>query len=349
VLVEGNFDVVSMHARAFPETCAALGTALTEAQARLLMRFTRRVILFYDGDRAGRAAARKAFDVLMEADMPEVLWAQLPDGQDPDDLARTEGTAGIARMLDSARPMLDILVDQIIGPAVGRDVATRTRAAEELGDVLSVVKNRLLREAATEDAARRLGFTPEQLVRAWRDRKQVTQRRSFELHPVEETEPTEDPVVAATLSRDHATLLLTLNDHPRLLDSAFREQIALLVDDTRFQSFLVEVAEEYVAGRIRMLQELFDGWDDQGLVKGMYAVLASADAMDAETATRTWEGITRRLKERWVNSELVRVTEALSQAQQSQPDAAILEALMNRSVSLMRYKRALTTGAGVVQ
>lgn len=349
VLVEGNFDVVSMHARAFPETCAALGTALTEAQARLLMRFTRRVILFYDGDRAGRAAARKAFDVLMEADMPEVLWAQLPDGQDPDDLARTEGTAGIARMLDSARPMLDILVDQIIGPAVGRDVASRTRAAEELGDVLSVVKNRLLREAATEDAARRLGFTSEQLVRAWREKKQVTQRRSFELHPAEETEPTEEPVVAATLSRDHATLLLTLNDQPRLLDSAFREQIALLVDDTRFQSFLTEAAEEYAAGRIRTLQELFDGWDDQGLVKGMYAVLASADAMDAATASRTWDGITRRLKERWVNSELVRVTEALSQAQQIQPDAAVLEALMQRSVSLMKYKKALSTGAGAVQ
>ncbi|MEM8994916.1 MAG: DNA primase, partial [Acidobacteriota bacterium] len=67
ILVEGYFDVLAMAASGLPEAVAGMGTALTPEQAQLVSRFTDRVVLAYDGDDAGRAAADKALPILLAA------------------------------------------------------------------------------------------------------------------------------------------------------------------------------------------------------------------------------------------------------------------------------------------
>src|SRR5829696_9209321 len=87
---------------------APLGTALTEEQLALLWRLADEPILCFDGDKAGRRAAYRALDVALPALVPgkSLRFALLPEGQDPDDLARAGGQAALARVLDAARPSL---------------------------------------------------------------------------------------------------------------------------------------------------------------------------------------------------------------------------------------------------
>ena len=111
VSVEGYIDVIAMAAAGFPNVVAGLGTALTLDQCELLWRMSPEPILCFDGDGAGRRAAAKALDTALPAITPEktLRFAFLPDGQDPDDLAKSGGEAAIAAVLAGARPLVDVL------------------------------------------------------------------------------------------------------------------------------------------------------------------------------------------------------------------------------------------------
>ncbi len=113
VLVEGNFDVVSLHARGVANVVAPLGTAFTSAQAKLLKRFAPTAVILFDGDAAGRKATRASRTSCREGGLTARV-AILPQGVDPDDLARTEGPEGVKRIVKGARGMLEYLIDEAL-------------------------------------------------------------------------------------------------------------------------------------------------------------------------------------------------------------------------------------------
>ncbi|MGQ0671694.1 MAG: DNA primase [Hyphomicrobium sp.] len=111
IVVEGYMDVVALSEAGFRESVAPLGTALTEAQVKLLWRLAPEPILFFDGDSAGRKAAYRAVDVvlpLLQAGT-SVRFAFLANGLDPDDLVRQHGPAAVGDVLDKARPLFEVL------------------------------------------------------------------------------------------------------------------------------------------------------------------------------------------------------------------------------------------------
>ena len=89
----GYVDVIAMSLSGFPQTVAPLGTALTEDQLGLLWRMADEPVICLDGDKAGRKAASRAIDIALPLLEPgkSLSFALLPDGQDPDDLARSGG------------------------------------------------------------------------------------------------------------------------------------------------------------------------------------------------------------------------------------------------------------------
>ena len=116
ILVEGNFDVVALHARGVGNVVAPLGTAFTAAQAKLLKRFAPRVIVLFDGDAAGRKATRAARLPCREGGI-EAKVASLPRGVDPDDFVRrggTNGPAALERLLKGARGMREYLIEDAL-------------------------------------------------------------------------------------------------------------------------------------------------------------------------------------------------------------------------------------------
>ncbi len=111
IAVEGYVDVIAMSVTGFAETVAPLGTALTENQLALLWRMCDEPILCFDGDKAGRRAAWRAIDTALPHLKPgkSLRFALLPEGQDPDDLARSGGKKAIDDVLDRATSLVDLL------------------------------------------------------------------------------------------------------------------------------------------------------------------------------------------------------------------------------------------------
>src|SRR5690606_25455275 len=136
VLVEGNFDVVSLHAAGFTQTVAPLGTAFTEEQAKLIRRFTQKVTILFDGDTAGRKAVLQSQTPAKDAGLSARV-ARLPDGKDPDEFLRTRGAESVSRLLDSASGMIDYMISEILDEGfAAADAAGRAEKLKQVTDLL---------------------------------------------------------------------------------------------------------------------------------------------------------------------------------------------------------------------
>jgi len=158
IAVEGYIDVIAMVTAGFEATVAPLGTALTAEQLALMWRMDDEPVLCFDGDEAGRRAAYRAVDLALPLLKPgkSLKFAALPDGQDPDDLARSGGRAAIEDVLAAARPLAHVLWarESEAGPF---DTPERRAALESrLAQITATVADETVRRYYKQDFAGRL-------------------------------------------------------------------------------------------------------------------------------------------------------------------------------------------------
>ena len=111
IVAEGYMDVIALAEAGFGASVAPLGTAVTQTQLQLMWRICDEPIIALDGDTAGIRAAQRAMDLslpLLEAGK-SLRFAVMPNGQDPDDVLRAGGPGALQALLDTARPMVDLL------------------------------------------------------------------------------------------------------------------------------------------------------------------------------------------------------------------------------------------------
>ncbi len=111
ILVEGYMDVISAHNRGVTNVVASLGTAFTREQGQLLLRQAEEIILAYDMDEAGKQAARRAIELTNGMDF-KVRVLAMPDGKDPDDYVRNHGPAAFLKLVETAVPPFEYLVNE---------------------------------------------------------------------------------------------------------------------------------------------------------------------------------------------------------------------------------------------
>lgn len=113
LVTEGYMDVVALAQLGFEQSVATLGTACTADHVRMLFRFTDSVVFSFDGDAAGRRAARKALDAALPwaSDTRSVKFLFLPPEHDPDSFIRAHGAEAFARFVSDATPLSRFLID----------------------------------------------------------------------------------------------------------------------------------------------------------------------------------------------------------------------------------------------
>jgi DNA primase len=165
VVVEGYVDVIAMVGVGYPASVAPLGTALTENQLALLWKMADEPILCFDGDRAGQKAAWRAADLALPHLAPgkSLRFALLPEGQDPDDLARAGGRAAIDDVISASRGLADMIWSREIE---GGNFATPERRAaleKRIGEISNGIGDEVVRRYYRQDLAERLArmFAPE--------------------------------------------------------------------------------------------------------------------------------------------------------------------------------------------
>ncbi len=158
IVCEGYMDVIALWGAGLKRAVAPLGTALTEDQLALLWRASDEPVLCFDGDSAGLNAAYRSVDRALPLLKPgmSLNFVFLPQGQDPDDLIRSEGAAAMIAALEASRPLVDVLWEREIA---ARDLDTPERRAalrSHLRDLVKAIIDKDVRGAYGAELGARL-------------------------------------------------------------------------------------------------------------------------------------------------------------------------------------------------
>jgi DNA primase len=161
ILVEGFLDLIIPYQFGIRNLVASLGTALTPEQVKLLTRFARKVVVNYDGDRAGVQAAKRAIETLLAEDL-EVKVLVLPDNADPDEFIRKQGAGEYQKHRGDAQPHIQFVIDQAVRDRNLHRPADKADAVEEVLPYIRAVRNRIQKREYFDIAmdALRIGDLP---------------------------------------------------------------------------------------------------------------------------------------------------------------------------------------------
>lgn len=162
LLCEGQIDVIACHESGIENAVATLGTACTAEHSRILKRYTKEVVICFDSDNAGLAAADKAFKFLAAEGM-YIRMLIMPQGDDPDTFINREGADAFKELIEQAREYFTVKLDHETST---RDLVTireRTILATELATLITHVGDKMTQEALIGQISTRLGIGTEEL------------------------------------------------------------------------------------------------------------------------------------------------------------------------------------------
>lgn len=138
ILCEGYMDVIAMHAAGFTNAVATLGTAITAEQARMMSRYTKKVIISYDADEAGQKAAMRAVKMLSDVGL-DVTILRVPGAKDPDEYINTYGADKFKQVLNESKTKFEYHMENILSKYDINLSQDKVKALYELEKVVSEI------------------------------------------------------------------------------------------------------------------------------------------------------------------------------------------------------------------
>ena len=230
VVCEGYTDVVGCFRAGIPRAVATCGTALTDEHVKLMTRFAKRIVIAFDADGAGKAAADRFYE-WEDRHNAEVFVAAMPEGADPGQLAE-EDPAALTNAVAAAEPFLSYRIGRVLDKSDLDRVEGRARAAANTGAIIAEHPNEVVRDQYLVDVAQKLRVDIEQM------RRLVVKPAPTRRQPVSPIDSASDDSVSGDGSEQQAVpqaemnLLRALVHHseivtPLALPSMFSNQLAI--------------------------------------------------------------------------------------------------------------------------
>jgi len=316
LVVEGYFDVLQLHQHGIHQAVAPLGTALTEEHLKNLGRFTRRVILCFDGDAAGRRAMEKSLRMALPLGF-EVRLLELPQGEDPDTWCLKLGGEAFRDLLRAAPDWTAFMVDRAMEGKDLRRITDRMGAFKDLLDFLPFLPRTTESRDLFSSLAHQLQVPIQELDRAVKGR-QISVRPQDEPDPVAPILPELDELI-------RSLLLLSTAGHWRRVQEA---------PPAWWES--LEGAP--------LLQALLDAEGDVALLpEDAVAALRhlEAQASHKDEAGRDAEALFGKLEGRYVDRE-IQANNRLLQDPSTVVDPSLMNRVMARQNDLLARQKELS-------
>jgi len=195
ILVEGYLDLIVPYQIGVRNVVASLGTALTPEQVKLIARFARKVVVNYDGDRAGVQAAKRAIETILAEDL-EVKVLVLPDNADPDDFIRKYGATEYQKRRGEAQPHIQFVIDQAVRDRNLHSPADKAAAVEEALPFVRAVRSRIQKREYFDITMDALRVQPEQRRELWQRIRSGASTDAASVQELVKRSPTSRPTVA---------------------------------------------------------------------------------------------------------------------------------------------------------
>ncbi|TVZ37693.1 DNA primase [Alteromonadaceae bacterium 2753L.S.0a.02] len=175
LVVEGYMDVIALAQYGISNAVATLGTACGEDHLRLAFKYTPQIVFCFDGDNAGRNAAKRALMNSLSSmeDGRQINFLFLPEGQDPDSLVRQIGAERFLAQVKNATPLEDFLFDAAAEGLNIQSMDGRARFAKIAAPLLAQIPQGIYRELMFTNLAKRTGLSSAALMELTREKSQL--------------------------------------------------------------------------------------------------------------------------------------------------------------------------------
>jgi DNA primase len=316
LVVEGYFDVLQLHQFGIHQAVAPLGTALTDEHLKALGRFTRRVILCFDGDSAGRRAMEKSLRMALPLGF-EVRLLELPQGEDPDTWCLKLGGEAFRELLRAAPDWTAFMVDRAMEGKDLRRISDRMGAFKDLLDFLPYLPRTTESRDLFSSLAHQLQVPIQELDRAVKGR-QVPAPSVDEPTALAPAPPQLDELI-------RSLLLLSTAGHWRRVQE---------IPPAWWESL----------DGAPLLQALLDVEGDAALMpEGAVAALRHLEALASrqDEAGRDAEALFVKLEARYVDRE-IQANNRLLQDPSTMVDPALMTLVMTRQNDLLARQKELS-------
>ena len=213
VIVEGYMDAISLYQRGITNVVASLGTALTEAQGRLLRKYAGQVIISYDSDAAGQAATMRGLEILKNLGC-DVRILQMEGAKDPDEYVIKYGSGGFNLLIEKAISLVEFKVKVLKNKYNLENTNDKIKFLQEIAKILVNVESQIELEIQIDNISRDYGISKEAVYAEINKIKYVN--KSKEIETETKVKPTivrkqEKNVDEATMRRENVIIYLLIN------------------------------------------------------------------------------------------------------------------------------------------
>lgn len=276
VIVEGYMDAISLYQRGITNVVASLGTAMTEAQGRLLRRYSEQVILGYDADGAGQAAILRGMEILQNLGC-DIRVLQIEGAKDPDEYVLKYGPERFQKCVDNAISLVEFKVKVLLKELNIENTNDKIKFLNEIAKILAKVTNQIEREIYVDKIAKEYKISKEAIYAEvnklmYKDNQgsKKLEKRVVTMVPKEEKE---NSVSEAVLKRENLVIYLLINEYSKCYEK-IKNLITLdyIQDDTNKQ-ILKKMYEEFEKGNSNTSQ-LLDWFQDEKIISHITEIMA---------------------------------------------------------------------------
>lgn len=309
ILCEGYMDVVGFNKAGLSNAVATLGTALTDEQANLLSRYTKKIILSYDNDTAGQNATKRAIPMLAKAGL-DVVILRLEGAKDPDEYVKKFGNQALIDAVNNSIGKINFIVESIIEKYNLLNSDEKAKAAKELCQAASEQDSNIDRNIIINEIVKRLQLDRRMVTSevdryvAIRARKNKKEEKNKALSKLAGYQDGVNPDYAKNVkaSRIEETILGMLINYPEMLEKVRNETYKLSDTDfvtnfgkklfrrlikedfITFSTFLDEFTQEEVSRIKKISNSRMDKTDNTEI-----ALLMNIDLLKSETNKQSLE------------------------------------------------------------
>ncbi|MFH1829710.1 MAG: DNA primase [Pseudomonadota bacterium] len=275
VLVEGYMDFIALLQAGIENVAAPLGTALTQGHVSLLARYTRNMVLVFDGDEAGLRAAFRALSIFIEAGiMPRIVI--LPQGEDPDSVVRKEGAVVFRERIERARPLFEYFVE-FTAEHTGVDSTGKSEALRKIVPFLRRVSDSVDAAILRQHVARRLDIDENVVARAIGSKDGASDEAVVSARQKNQEGEVRSAERSAELMLVKAMLM-----HPETIETVFEKAGPAHFCDEWCRTvvgLIMDAREESSEPNIR---EMIENISDEELAKQLRAIAVDSENEDEE-------------------------------------------------------------------
>lgn len=242
IMVEGYMDAVSLHQREIPNAVASLGTSLTEGQARLLRKYTEKVIIAYDSDGAGQTATLRGLEILTRAGC-DVRILQMEGAKDPDEYVIKYGNGRFNMLVDNAISLIEFKTKVLKKSLDLNNVNDKIKFLKETAKLLTTVESKIEQELYIDRMAEEYNISKEAL---YAEINKMSGKR----------------ITAKILERKPQAIIKKENVEKKLIERE-KSIIALLIQEKAYEQIKNEIKVEDFKSDVnkKILRKLYEEYE----------------------------------------------------------------------------------------